>query len=154
MIVFHVHIDDPLSEVQVLVHLMQAVIHCDLVVLIQHGFYVCPRKLTVYYVAEDDGAVSTCTGDNSAVVRPREFHKGTGCGFVEGVGPTGFITESEHFKRTDCEVITVGCPLYTSDNVVISRGTVELTPVLVPHTVLTVLTTGDNDVIAWVPIYT
>ena len=106
MVVPHAHVDHALAEVKVLIHLVQAVVHADLVVFIEHCFDMGPGELAVHDVSKDHRSVATSTRANSAVVRPGEGHHRAGVGFVEAVRPAGLVAEAEHLEGAHSEELT------------------------------------------------
>jgi hypothetical protein len=70
VIVLHAHIDHSLSKVEVLVHLVQAIVDADFIVLIKHSLNVCPRYLSVNNVPKYDRAVAASTRHNCTVMTP------------------------------------------------------------------------------------
>ena len=70
---------------------------------------------------KDDMAVASSATDDGSIVAPGETHDGSTLWLVEGVGPSGSITKSEHLKRSNSEVVTVWSPLDAGDHMII-RG--------------------------------
>jgi hypothetical protein len=68
------------------------------------------------------------------------------------VRPSRFVAQSKHFKGTNGEVVSIWSPLDRSDNVVIWQTAVKLSSVLVPDSVLAVLSSRDDHVVGWVPV--
>jgi hypothetical protein len=72
MIVFHAHIDNSFPEVQVVIHLVKAVVDADLVFLVENSFNVCPRNLSINDVAKNYSSTASSSGNCCAIMAPRK----------------------------------------------------------------------------------
>jgi hypothetical protein len=68
------------------------------------------------------------------------------------MAPASLIAETHHFKSSNGKHFSVRRPFDTGDNMIVGKTAVKLAAVLVPHAVLAILTTGNNQVASRVPV--
>jgi len=88
VIVLHTHVYDSFSEVEVIIHFVEAVINRNLVLLIEDSLDMCPRKLTINNVSENDRTVSSSSGNGSAIVTPRKIENRATFRLIERMRPS------------------------------------------------------------------
>lgn len=88
MIMLHAHVDNPLSEVEIIIHFMKAIIDANLVLLIQGGLDMGPGELSVDNRSENDMTIATGTGDDCTVVAPGKAKDRAAFWLIKGVRPS------------------------------------------------------------------
>lgn len=83
---------------------------------------------------------------------PRKAKNGSTVRLVERVRPSGSVAKSEHFERTHSEVVSVRSPLDAGNDVVIWGRVVELSTVLIPDSILAILTARDDQIVCRIPV--
>ena len=150
--VVHAHVDHSFSEVQIVVHLVQAVVDADSVLLVESSLDVSPAQLSIDDVAEEDMAIAASSSHSGAIVTPAKRHNRAYSGLLEAMRPATPVTKSDHLEGSDCKVVSVGSPLDAGDHVVVGLRVVQLTTELVPNAIFAVLSARDDQVVRWVPV--
>ncbi len=152
MVVLQTHLHHSVLEVKLLVHLVEAVHHCDVVVLVEHHLHITIVEGPVDDLAEENSPIATSSCNDGAIAVPVELHDAAALMLGEGVAPATLVAEPNHLEGANSEDFTIGTPLDAVDDMVIGRRGVELAAERVPDSVLVVLAGTHDQVVGRAPI--
>ena len=152
MVVLEAHLHHSVFEVQLLIHLIEAVHHCDIVVLIKHHFHIAIVETSVNDLSKENSAVTTSSSYDGTISVPVELHDAATLVLGEGVAPTTLVAKSNHLEGANSEHFTIWTPLDTVDDMIIWCRGVQLSAKGVPDAILVVLTSTHNQVVCRAPV--
>ena len=119
----------------------------DYSITCHRGLILLPLNPLLDDMSKDDMTIATGTCHLGAVSRPRDLIDASRCRLVQGVRPADLITESQSVEGSHGKELAIHGPGHGRDGIVVLDRVVELSAVLVPYTVTTVLTPGDDAVV-------
>ena len=152
MVMLETHLHHSVFEVQLLVHLVEAVHHCNIVVLIEDHLDIAVVETSVNDLSEENSAVTTSSSHDGTISVPVELHDTTTLMFREGVAPTTLVAESNHLEGANREHFTIWTPLDTVDDMVIWCRGVQLSAKGVPDAILVVFASTHDQVVCRAPV--
>mmetsp|Transcript_31829 Transcript_31829/g.91346 ORF Transcript_31829/g.91346 Transcript_31829/m.91346 type:complete len:245 (+) Transcript_31829:1244-1978(+) len=146
------HVRDAVSEVQLLLGLVQDVVHHDHVVLVERHVRVLPGEGPVHEAHEDHRPAAAAAGELGAVIAPGDGKDRTDVRRLAAVGPARAVAELQRVVGAHGEVPASGRPRERRDHMVHGRAAEEQPAIRVPDLVLAVLAARENCVVHKGPV--